>query len=277
MLFGHGELAVSVFTKLNSEGISVLSVVDSEGENGQLLSYSRECNIPVTSVHPRKDEERLFAFLKESAATATVLLSVNFRYIVGKSILNRFRWPLNIHGSLLPKYRGRTPHVWAIINGETETGATLHVMDEGVDTGPIVAQKSITIGPYDTGATILERFNKLYPELVVEGLQRIMNGGHLIEQNDANATFFGRRTPEMGLVDFRMPYEKLHNFVRAIAPPYPGAYCYLTDGKRIVVEKITLRNDLAMLGLPKYSPRVVADMILVRNDDGVIQLHEAKG
>lgn len=272
VLFGHGNLAVAVLMRLESEGRAVIAVVDSEGEGGVLTACAQDSGIPASSIHPRKDEVRLIHFLGEFAPNAAVLLSVNFRYIIGKAILQRFSWPLNIHGSLLPKYRGRTPHVWAIINGEAETGATLHVMDEGIDTGPIVAQKKIAIGPDDTGAAVLKQFSHLYPDLVIEGLKAIRRGMAPEQQDNTYATFFGKRTPDMGIIDFRLPFKKLRDFVRAIAPPYPGAYCYLTDGTRLVVDHVTLRTDLSVFG-PKYSPRLIDDEILVHTDDGIVQIH----
>jgi len=176
VLFGHGDLAVAVAENLVLEEIDIAAIVTSEGERGELAIFARAHGIPFTALHPRKEEENVIDFLGRKADDVEVLVSVNYRYILGKRILNRFVWPLNIHGSLLPRYRGRTPHVWAIINGETETGVTVHVMDEGVDTGPIIAQEKIPIGPSETGATMLEAFQDVYPRLVAESITRIGAG-----------------------------------------------------------------------------------------------------
>ncbi len=94
------------------------------------------------------------------------ILSVNYLFILEEDFLNRAKFGINFHGSLLPKYRGRTPHVWAIINGEKEAGITAHLMNAKCDDGDIVKQVRVPIGIDDTGATILERYNEIYPELV---------------------------------------------------------------------------------------------------------------
>lgn len=272
LLFGHGELACSVLAALRAEGFRIAAVVDSEGRDGALTFKASQFNIPVTGLHPRKRRDELVQFLRKRTGESAVLLSVNYRFIIGEKILGLCDWALNVHGSLLPRYRGRTPHVWAIINGETETGVTVHVMDHGIDTGPIVTQRKLSIQSDDTGASLLERLKRLYPPIVLEAINMLGPNLRLLEQDESNATFFGKRTPEMGLIDFRLPLQKLRNFIRAIAPPYPGAFCFLPDGQKIIVRDVSVRADLSHLQLPKYSARRVSEHIVVRTDDGVLQL-----
>src|SRR5690606_38202127 len=102
------------------------------------------------------------AFLKNYSFD--VLLSVNYLYLIEEDLIKMpRRFAINLHGSLLPKYRGRTPHVWAIINGEKKTGVTAHLITKGCDEGPIVSQIQIPIEIQDTGNDILNKFKQKYP------------------------------------------------------------------------------------------------------------------
>ncbi len=168
-----------------------------------------------------------------------VILSVNYLFLIDNEIIN---WPtkyaINIHGSLLPKYRGRTPHVWAIINNEKETGITAHLIDNGCDTGPIIKQIRIIIDNQDTGASILEKYRQLYPELVKEVLESVSNETLVFKAQDhLKATYFSKRTPDDGQINWDWQKERIFNWVRAMAKPYPGAFTYYAD-KKIKINKI---------------------------------------
>jgi methionyl-tRNA formyltransferase len=138
------------------------------------------------------------------------------------------RGALNMHGSLLPKYRGRAPVNWAVVNGERETGASLHYMVEKPDAGPILAQQAVPILPDDTA---LEVFNKvtLAAELVLDRtLPALINGlAKPIEQDLSAGSYFGARKPEDGKIDWRRSAREIHDLVRGVAPPYPGAFASL--------------------------------------------------
>jgi methionyl-tRNA formyltransferase len=271
-LFGQGPLAISVLERLIEEGFEIGLINDSEGTGGDLFKQADKLGIPAGSLHPRRDSDRLLSYIREYGGTDGILLSVNYRFIIEKNVLSEFLWPLNIHGSLLPRYRGRTPHVWAIINGEDFSGATLHLMDDGVDTGPIVLQKKIGIAENETGAMLLRRFADLYPQIIIEGLNFLRGGGLATPQAEDVATYFGKRTPEMGLIDFRLPFQDLRNFIRAQAPPYPGAYNYLLDGSKIVITDISWYESDLPKNIPFFSPRLVNGDILVRTREGVFRL-----
>ena len=131
---------------------------------------------------------------------------------------------LNMHGSLLPKYRGRVPVNWAIIRGETETGATLHYMTEKPDNGDIVAQQAVPILPNDTAHEV---FNKVTvaAEMALNGvLPALLAGKAPREKQDlSKGAYFGGRKAEDGIIDWSQSALEIHNLVRAVAPPYPGA------------------------------------------------------
>jgi methionyl-tRNA formyltransferase len=135
------------------------------------------------------------------------------------------RGALNMHGSLLPKYRGRAPVNWAVLHGERETGATLHYMTEKPDDGDIVAQTSVPILPDDTAREVFDKvtvaaeitLDRVLPALVAGTAPRV-------RQDLALGRYFGARRPEDGTIDWNRDAAAIHNLVRAVAPPYPGAF-----------------------------------------------------
>jgi methionyl-tRNA formyltransferase len=135
---------------------------------------------------------------------------------------------LNMHGSLLPKYRGRVPVNWAVINGESETGATLHYMVEKPDAGDIVDQQAVPILPDDTAFDVFNKvtiaaeiaLHRCLPALVARTAPRK-------PQDLARGSYFGGRRPEDGRIDWRQSAVAIHNLVRGVAPPYPGAFATL--------------------------------------------------
>ena len=271
-LFGHGSPAAAVLDALNDDRDAHVAMVNtSETEIGPLRATSSRLGLPTFSIHPRKREEQLRAELYDHVGEGGILVSVNYRYLLPGSLLDRFDHALNIHGSLLPQYRGRTPHVWATINGETETGISVHRIDEGVDTGPIVCQEVVPIENWMTGADLLSEFQARYPRLVLIALHKVLAGEPGTTQDEARASYFGKRTPDMGLIDFRTPFEHLKNFVRALAPPYPGAYCFLPNGNKVVVEAVRIVNTTLPGDAPRYAPQRVGGRILVRTDYGVVE------
>ena len=162
-----------------------------------------------------------------------LLLSVNYVFILPKRILDRARLAaFNIHGSLLPKYMGRTPVTWTIINDEVETGITVHEMVPDVDCGPIIYQEKIEITNDDTGGTLLSKISARYPFILNNVIQKLLkNNISRTPQNLNKRTFFGKRESVDGLIDWRWSARKVYNWVRAQTKPYPGAFGYV-NGKK---------------------------------------------
>ena len=131
---------------------------------------------------------------------------------------------LNMHGSLLPKYRGRVPVNWAIIRGETETGATLHYMTEKPDNGDIVAQQAVPILPNDTAHEVFQKVTMAAEMALNDVLPALLAGtAPRIKQDLSRGAYFGGRKAEDGIIDWTQSALQIHNLVRAVAPPYPGA------------------------------------------------------
>lgn len=131
---------------------------------------------------------------------------------------------LNMHGSLLPKYRGRVPVNWAIIHGERETGATLHYMTEKPDNGDIVAQQAVPILPNDTAFEVFQKVT-VAAELALNGVLPDLLAGkaQAVKQDLSKGGYFGGRKPEDGIIAWSQSAQRIHDLVRAVAPPYPGA------------------------------------------------------
>ncbi|WP_198664803.1 methionyl-tRNA formyltransferase [Lewinella sp. IMCC34191] len=194
--------------------------------------YCTAAGLPVFMGNPRGGRARDVL----PAARCDVLLSINYLFLVEEDILAvANRYAINLHGSLLPKYRGRTPHVWAIINGEKETGVTAHLMTPALDAGDIVGQRSLNIRPDMTGADILAAYQNMYPQLLGEVLNKIAADTLTLQaQDETRATYFPKRTPEDGRINWGWSRERVRNWVRAQAPPYPGAY-FEVNGNRVTV------------------------------------------
>jgi methionyl-tRNA formyltransferase len=153
---------------------------------------------------------------------------------------------LNMHGSLLPKYRGRVPVNWAIIHSETETGATLHYMTEKPDNGDIVAQQAVPILPNDNA---LEVFRKVTvaAEMALDACLPDLLAGSAprIKQDLSKGGYFGGRKAEDGVIDWSQSAQAIHNLVRAVAPPYPGATTQLIGKSMRILQTLMTKYSAA--------------------------------
>lgn len=165
-----------------------------------------------------------------------VIFSFYYRHMLSQELLAlALKGAFNLHGSLLPKYRGRVPINWAILHGETETGVTLHKMIAKPDAGDIVAQKKISIDATDTALVLHEKIRQAAEQLLADTLPLIKMGDYsATPQDESKATYFGRRSAEDGLIDWLKSATEVNNLVRAVTEPYPGAFTYLADSKMIV-------------------------------------------
>ncbi|WP_334468441.1 bifunctional UDP-4-amino-4-deoxy-L-arabinose formyltransferase/UDP-glucuronic acid oxidase ArnA [Arsenophonus sp. PmNCSU2021_1] len=165
-----------------------------------------------------------------------VIFSFYYRHMLSQELLALApKGAFNLHGSLLPKYRGRVPINWAILHGETETGVTLHKMIAKPDAGDIVAQKKISINATDTALVLHEKIRQAAEQLLADTLPLIKIGDYsATPQDESKATYFGRRSAEDGLIDWSKSATEVNNLVRAVTEPYPGAFTYLAESKMIV-------------------------------------------
>jgi methionyl-tRNA formyltransferase len=165
------------------------------------------------------------------------IFSFYYRRMLPPDILRKGRkGAFNMHGSLLPRYRGRAPVNWAVLKGETETGATLHEMTEKPDAGRIVDQQAVPIGPDDTAAEVFARVTDAAERILKRSLPSLIAGTALLKPQDlSQGSYFGARKPDDGRIDWSRSAQEIHNLVRAVAPPFPGAFA---DGLKILKTKI---------------------------------------
>jgi len=146
------------------------------------------------------------------------------------------RGAFNMHGSLLPKYRGRAPVNWAVLKGETETGATLHEMVAKPDAGRIVDQEPVPIGPDETAGEVMAKVAVAAEAVLRRSIHNLVSGKARLKPQDlSKGSYFGGRRPEDGRIDWSNSALQIHNLVRAVAPPYPGAF---TEGMKILRTRI---------------------------------------
>ncbi|BAX91177.1 methionyl-tRNA formyltransferase [Mycobacterium shigaense] len=168
---------------------------------------------------------------------------------------------LNFHDSLLPKFTGFSPVLWALISGESEFGLTVHRMDDGLDTGDILVQRTLPIGPADTGTELVMRGMDLIPGALDEALTALDSGNAVFRPQDkARRTYFHKRSERDSLIDWSWPAQDLERFVRALSDPYPRAYSSYRDERIEILEARV--SDACYGGTP--------GRVLVQEEGGVV-------
>ena len=245
--FAYHNVGVRCLSVLLAHGVDVRLVVthdDDPKENvwfGSVEALARSHDLPIAK--PRDpNEPQLVQRIAE--LRPDFLFSFYYRLMLSPVLLALpQRGALNMHGSLLPRYRGRAPVNWAVIKGERETGATLHYMVEKPDAGDIVDQQPVPILPDDTAFDVFGKVT-LAAELTLDRILPALLAGNAprVAQDLARGSYFGGRRPEDGLIEWRCSAVDIHNLVRGVAPPYPGAFC-IAAGKRMRVLRTMLAND----------------------------------
>jgi methionyl-tRNA formyltransferase len=185
------------------------------------------------------------------AMNPAVIYSFFYRNLLPQNLLDCARMgAYNVHGALLPKYRGRASVNWVLVNGESETGVTLHHMVARADAGDIVAQRAVKIDDSDTALTLYRKLVPVGAELVRENHPLIVAGRAPRHPQDlSQGAYFGRRRPEDGHIDWKWPARRIFNLVRAVTHPYPGAFCMVRD-RKLMVWRAQIAEETGHLGEP---------------------------
>jgi methionyl-tRNA formyltransferase len=209
----------------------------------KVLDTAHFYQLPILLVADGKDEVMQAHLLNRvSAIEPDFIFSFYYRFMLPTPLLAcAKRGAFNMHGSLLPKYRGRVPVNWAIIHGEKQTGATLHRMTEKPDAGPLLGQQAVPILPDDTAKEVFDKVTVAAESVLVNLLPSILDGStREIPNALAEGSYFSGRTAEDGRIDFAKSASSVYNLIRAVAPPYyPGAF-FDIGKRRIVIEKARL-------------------------------------
>ena len=243
------------------EGYDIVSVVtqpDRPKGRGQKLTPSPVKlvaeEVGLNILQPQRVDDGFLQTL--SALEPELLVVIAFGQIIPGKVLRSVPWGgINIHASLLPKYRGSAPIQWAIIHGEPQTGLTTMFMDEGMDTGPILLQQTVDIPEGQTAGELHDRLSDLAPGLLIETLEGLAQGTvKAKEQDNTLATYTAKLTKEHGLLDWSWPVSRLCGLIRGL-DPWPGAFTFF-DGKMLKLYGCSL----AETGQTGSAPGMVRDL-----------------
>ena len=221
-----GYVCLDELLALGADVALVVTHPDAASENIWLRSVAERAwraSVPVLAP-PSVNAPEMVAEIARLAPD--FLFSFYFREIIGPEVLRSARrGALNLHGSLLPRYRGRCPVNWVLINGERETGVTLHYMEVRPDRGDVAAQRPVPIADDDTALSLNRKLGEAARTLLRETYPLLVAGtAPRIPQDDARATYFGGRCPEDGRIVWHEPARRLYDLIRAVTAPYPGAF-----------------------------------------------------
>lgn len=251
VVFAYSNVGDRCLRVLHARGVEVALVLTHRDQPGETLWFQRVADTAAELGLPLEYGDDLdAAALAERVARERpdLIFSFYWRRMLPMGVLGLApHGAFNMHGSLLPHYRGRAPTNWAVLRGETETGATLHEMVERADAGAIVDQCAVPILPDDTGRQVFDKVTVAAEQVLWRSLPAILAGQAPRRPNElAAGSVFPARRPEDGRIDWRWPARQVYDLVRAVAPPYPGAFTELA-GQRLIVAA-------ARLALPGAGP-----------------------
>ncbi|MBA0191602.1 bifunctional UDP-4-amino-4-deoxy-L-arabinose formyltransferase/UDP-glucuronic acid oxidase ArnA [Pectobacterium carotovorum] len=249
IVFAYHDIGCVGLEALKLAGYEIQAVFthsDAPGENhfyGSVAKAAAEMDVPVFA--PEDINHPLWVNrIRELAPD--VIFSFYYRTLLSDDILQLPSFgAFNLHGSLLPRYRGRAPVNWVLVNGETQTGVTLHKMVSRADAGDIVAQSVVAIDEEDTALTLHGKCRTAAAALLAQQLPLIRSREiTLTPQDDSRASYFGRRTAADGLIDWHKSAREINNLIRAVTEPYPGAFTFLGERKVTIWRARVVKNKI---------------------------------
>jgi len=239
LVFAYHDVGFECLDVLIQRGVNVVAVLthaDAPGERiwfRSVATLARQHSIPV---HTPEYITTLDWFQKIREWEPDLIFSFYYRHMIPMNILQLAGLgAYNMHGSLLPKYRGRVPINWAIIHGESQTGVTLHVMEKRADAGDIVDQQAVPIPPEASAREVFAGVTAAARAVLERQLDNLLAGkAPRRAQDESQATYFGGRRPEDGRIDLSRDARSIFNLIRAVTHPYPGAFTDY-EGKRFYI------------------------------------------
>jgi len=276
LFFGYSEVGYECLSLLLERGDNVIALITHEDNPHEKIWFktpavaARDRGIPVLTPEKVNTSEWIERI---AALQPDLILSVYYRNMISSKILALPRlgaW--NMHGSLLPKYRGRAPINWAVLHGEPRIGMTLHRMVKSADAGAIVDQEGVDIGPRETAE---QAFRKVLPcarRVLARQVDALLAGtARETPQDDTQATYFGGRKPEDGRIDWRQSSAQIFNLIRAVTDPYPGAFTEI-GGARLMVWWAEPAPFAPMAGRPVPGEIVSLAPLVIATADGALRL-----
>ncbi len=281
IFMGTPDFAVGTLEEIIAAGHEVVLVVsqpDKQKGRGKAFQYPpvKECAIEhgIEVYQPKRIREaESVEYLRKYQPDIIVVAA--FGQIVSRAILEMPKYGcINVHASLLPKYRGAAPIQYAVINGDAVSGVTIQQMNEGVDTGDIILQKEVELAPDETGGSLFDRLAKTGAKACVEAMAQIAQGTAVhTPQDSALATHTGKITKEMGSIDWNTPAVEIERLIRGLNP-WPSAYTRLGEKTLKVWKSHVITEDFEEE--PGCIVDVTKDAILVQTKEGVLALDEVQ-
>ncbi|MBQ7396187.1 MAG: bifunctional UDP-4-amino-4-deoxy-L-arabinose formyltransferase/UDP-glucuronic acid oxidase ArnA [Lentisphaeria bacterium] len=236
VVFAYHNIGCAAIEELISAGYEISAVFTHQDNPGENIWFDSVAELAVSKgipVYAPADVNHPVWVGRITAMQPDFIFSFYYRNLLKQDILDiPAKGAINLHGSLLPKYRGRVPLNWAIINGETESGVTLHYMTTKPDAGDIISQERFDIGCCDTAKVVFGKAVEAAKKLLKNTLPKLAAGtADRIAQNEADATTYKGRCAKDGEIDWNKSAEAVHNLIRAVTKPYPGAFSFLGDRK----------------------------------------------
>jgi methionyl-tRNA formyltransferase len=272
VVFGYHEIGYVCLEELLKSRITVSALFTHKDDPEETIWFrtprilAAQANIPVY-----EPESLTSAAWVECirAYAPDYLFSFYYRHMLPKEILEMPRIaPLNLHGSLLPKFRGRCPVNWVLIEGETRTGVTLHVMETKPDAGDIVAQRAVDIDPEDTAQVLALKLASAARALMREAIPLLEEGTFEKRPQEGASSYYGGRRPEDGRIDWTKSAASIYNLIRAVTHPYPGAYAFFRGRKLFIWKAVPLEETA------EGPPGTVVSRrpLLIKTGQGVLQV-----
>jgi len=279
LFMGTPDFAATILQDLLQTEHELLGVVtqpDKQKGRGHEVSYSpvKEMALQhgLTVYQPAKVKEEAFLQTVRELAPEVIIVAA-FGQILPKAFLDiPCNGCINVHASLLPKYRGAAPIQYSILDGEEETGITIMHMDVGIDTGDIILQAKLTIEPEETGGSLFDKLAVLGGRLLIEALEKIKNKtAERIPQNSEKATYVKMISKEMGKIDFIQPAIQIERLIRGLNP-WPTAYTFL-EGKTLKLWKAEVKQE-SYDAVPGEVVALNKDSIAVKTGEGILIIKE---
>lgn len=242
VVFAYSEVGYSCLSLLFNKGVNVIGVFTHKDDPAEeqwfrsVEALARKNNVPVYT--PDRVEELEWLAVMRDELRPDIIFSFYYRYLIPMGILGiASAGAYNMHGSLLPLYRGRAPVNWAVLNGEHKTGATLHHMTEEADAGDVVDQQEVSIGPSDSAAVVMERVRNAAELVLARQLEALLNGkASSVPQDHGRASVYGGRKPADGRINWNDSAVNIFNLIRAVTKPFPGAFSdEVNAGRRLLI------------------------------------------
>jgi methionyl-tRNA formyltransferase len=261
VVFAYSEVGVRCVRELLARDVQIpllFTHEDDPGENRWFGSVKALADAHGLEAHTPDDPNTREWIAEGRRARPDFVFSFYYRHMLSAAWLDMpKRGALNMHGSLLPKYRGRAPVHWAIIHGETSTGASLHYMLEKPDAGALVDQQPVPILENDTALEVSMKVADAAQRVLARSFPKLVAGSAAARALDlAQGSYFGRRRPEDGRIDWRKGARSIHDLVRAVAPPFPGAF---TEVNGLRLDVVETRLEDGPLRHPERAPCLYAE------------------